>query len=406
MLELTEMAVTVRHPSSEDGGQLARLYREAFGLKVERWESFAEEVRYDYGRAVVVCDDGEVASHARYHDFRMFLRGVPVRVAGVADVGTLSEYRRRGYASLALKRIMEYCFEAGYGAAILYPFMPSFYQRFQWELVGLDMTVNIKPQGVAASMPEGFRFTPFREEDLPALMAFYERTVSRRFSPLVREEWMWRRRLKGKKVILIRGPGGRLGGEGKGLAGYIVASVDFKERRVVINEWMADGEEALMAVFWYARTWGNVLDRVVIRLPSLDLPLGLLLRDCELEAKLYNGLMGRIIKLEEFLGSLRLGGFTEHISFHLRDSLLPQNSGAWRVEADGEGKLHAERIGRDTKAEVELDARGLSGILFGAYTLRTLRNAGLAKIHGEEGILERWDPHPGAALCSTPSKLP
>jgi len=59
----------------------------------------------------------------------MFLRGAPIRVGGIADVATLSEYRRKGYAKLAIQKLLQNDFEEGRGGAILYPFLTEFYQK-------------------------------------------------------------------------------------------------------------------------------------------------------------------------------------------------------------------------------------------------------------------------------------
>mgnify|MGYP000265217287 CR=1 FL=1 len=57
--------ITLRRPRPEDGEQLLELYKEAFGIEEKSWEDYAKKTGYDYNRGIVVCEDGNIVSHAR-----------------------------------------------------------------------------------------------------------------------------------------------------------------------------------------------------------------------------------------------------------------------------------------------------------------------------------------------------
>ena len=58
------------------------------------------------------------------------VRGGVYRMAGVAGVATLPQARRRGYASALVTEILGLMRDQGHVVSALYPFRPSFYERF------------------------------------------------------------------------------------------------------------------------------------------------------------------------------------------------------------------------------------------------------------------------------------
>ena len=75
---------------------------------------------------------------------RQNIRGVVYPMAGVAGVATLPLARRRGYARALVTELLGQMREAGHAVSALYPFRPSFYQRFGD--VGLPRTRTVRFQ--------------------------------------------------------------------------------------------------------------------------------------------------------------------------------------------------------------------------------------------------------------------
>ena len=78
---------------------------------------------------------------------RQNIRGVVYPMAGVAGVATLPLARRRGYARALVTELLGQMREAGHAVSALYPFRPSFYQRFGY--VGLPRTRTVRFQPAA-----------------------------------------------------------------------------------------------------------------------------------------------------------------------------------------------------------------------------------------------------------------
>jgi predicted acetyltransferase len=101
--------------------------------------------RYYEGNVTLVAEeDGVALADASAIPMRQNIRGVVYPMAGVAGVATLPLARRRGYARALVTELLGQMREAGHTVSALYPFRPSFYQRFGY--VGLPRTRTVRFQ--------------------------------------------------------------------------------------------------------------------------------------------------------------------------------------------------------------------------------------------------------------------
>lgn len=77
------------------------------------------------------------------------VRGGVYRMAGVAGVATLPQARRRGYASALVTEILGLMRDQGHVVSALYPFRPSFYERFGFAGLPKTRAVTFPPSSVA-----------------------------------------------------------------------------------------------------------------------------------------------------------------------------------------------------------------------------------------------------------------
>ncbi len=99
--------------------------------------------RYYEGNVTLVAEeDGVAQADASAIPMRQNIRGVVYPMAGVAGVATLPLARRRGYARALVTELLGQMREAGHTVSALYPFRPSFYQRFGY--VGLPRTRTVR----------------------------------------------------------------------------------------------------------------------------------------------------------------------------------------------------------------------------------------------------------------------
>ena len=403
------MSLKIRHPTSSDGPRLLELFKEAFSESETNWEEFVKREKYNYENAVVVCVGDNLATHAYSYDYDMYLRGKPIPVAGIAGVATFSEYRKRGFAKIAIEYLLKKAYTDRKGGAILYPFYTEFYRKLGWETTPMHFYIRLNPNGINLTMPpENIEFSTFTEEHIPEVNKVYTKIAKQKYSFIVRNESHWKRLLKKalSKVIIK---------ENRKIVGYIFTrqgsvllwEFPYSKRRVSIIEWVAETPNAVKSIFWYIKLFENTTKEVMLRLPNMhEIPVHLFLSDLDYALNSNNSLMGRIVFPEVLFSKM---GWPENVSakltFQLKDDILQENTGLWTLEIDN-GKLVS--IEKDASAvktvPVELDVRQLSGIIFGSYTLRTLHQYNMITVHSTNvnEILKKWDrifpEWPGYAL--------
>jgi predicted N-acetyltransferase YhbS len=100
---------------------------------VEKYRSFTP---YNSGTVSLVAEeDGEALAGVAALPMRQNLRGVVFPMAGIASVASHPSARRRGLVRALLERLLRQMRDGGHPLSALYPFRPSFYQRFGY--VGL-----------------------------------------------------------------------------------------------------------------------------------------------------------------------------------------------------------------------------------------------------------------------------
>lgn len=93
---------------------------------------------YEDHVTLVAEEDGAAVADVSAVPMRQNVRGTVYPMAGVAGLATLPLARRKGYARALLTELLGLMRDAGHVVSALYPFRPSFYQRFGY--VGLPRT--------------------------------------------------------------------------------------------------------------------------------------------------------------------------------------------------------------------------------------------------------------------------
>ncbi len=109
-------------------------------------ETLRRYQRYYEGNITLLAEeDGVPLADATAIPMRQNVRGTVYPMAGVAGVATLPLARRRGYARALVTQLLGQMREAGHVVSALYPFRPSFYQRFGYVGLPKPRTVKFSP---------------------------------------------------------------------------------------------------------------------------------------------------------------------------------------------------------------------------------------------------------------------
>ncbi len=120
-------------------------------------------------------------------ELRVGERVVPC--AGIAGVGTLASYRRRGYAGQLLTTLVRALFDEGVPLAILQAFHHGFYRRFGWETVGTLGRVRVAPSQMTPFPSSGVRRAS--SSDYPAIRRLHAQYGTTKTGTLVRNDLRW-----------------------------------------------------------------------------------------------------------------------------------------------------------------------------------------------------------------------
>lgn len=105
---------------------------------------------YYTGNVTLVAEeDGVAVADASAIPMRQNVRGCVYPMAGIAGVATLPLARRRGYARALVTRLLGQMRDEGHVVSALYPFRPSFYERFGYVGLPRTRTVTFSPECLA-----------------------------------------------------------------------------------------------------------------------------------------------------------------------------------------------------------------------------------------------------------------
>ena len=205
-------AVAFRRGSAADYAAVLKLLALAFGQT--RPDRFAAnhllDPRFRHRDALLALSDGQPVSHLVVHRWRLRLLGGPaggVPFGGIGEVATRPEQRRRGYSSELLRRSIGLMAGLRLPLSALGTPIPEFYARLGWEQIARpDYRLSFAPASPPGAYPLSsaaeYAVRPFRDDDLDACVALYERFCARRPRTIVRTRDYWRGQLQ--KTGLVR----------------------------------------------------------------------------------------------------------------------------------------------------------------------------------------------------------
>ena len=112
-------------------------------------DSYLDRLRFDRETVSLVAEeDGEALACAAAIPMRQNVRGLVHPMAGIASVASHPAARRRGVVRALLVRLLRQMRDAGHPVSCLYPFKPSFYERFGYVGLLARRTAAFPPAGL------------------------------------------------------------------------------------------------------------------------------------------------------------------------------------------------------------------------------------------------------------------
>lgn len=138
---------------------------------------------------------GSAVSWLTINDLEMKVGGVYLKTGGLGGVGTLEEYRLRGYSRRVIEFSIDYMVRNEYDVSMLFG-IPDYY--FRWGYAStLPLCKITMPLRNAERARPGLNARPMAKEDANTVLDIYELTNESRTGPLKRYRGEWFRFKKG-----------------------------------------------------------------------------------------------------------------------------------------------------------------------------------------------------------------
>jgi len=235
----------VRNPTPgevEKGGDIALA---AFGGEREHWQKSFHNIAELFGERfiLVVEADGELISSLLCTPGPVYMGEAAVPHSAVGGVGTIPEYRQKGYAGLLMSECVRLLRREGIYISSLWPFSYEYYRKFGWE-IGAETRNYSAEAKVFLTVGDPDKARGATLEDFQQLQLAYDLWATNYNCLTQRSDTWWRRIIKMPDHLhLATEPGLGVvvqweGGHLVGYAGYEMKVNDEGVRSINVKEIM------------------------------------------------------------------------------------------------------------------------------------------------------------------------
>jgi predicted acetyltransferase len=362
----------LRPDETRAAGDLFRSTLHAQPVSDENWP-LAERM-YQPGRTLGAFDT-ELIGTARSFDAELTVpSGKQLPVAAVTGVGVRPDRTRRGVLTELMRTQLTDAAARGVPVAALYASEASIYGRFGYGVTTLSRSYEIdrhkavlRPEAPAGGEIELLRV----DAALERLPEVYASLSEPRPGMMTRPAYWWpaferqlRRSESPMTTVVHHGPHGP-----DGYAIYVVERKSWADPSIMDIVGLRAGSDEAFAGLWRYLLAVDLVDKVRVEGRPLDEPTALLFTD--LRACATTGgdddLWLRLVDVPAALAAREYEG--EPVVLDVVDSLLPANSGRYRVSADKVART-------DAPAELRLGVDTLAMLYFGAWRASALAATG------------------------------
>lgn len=387
----TEMGpLEVRPLRSDEVPQFVELSHYAFSGRspAERTVDFGRKVTPERNCLVATQND-RIVSQVMIYDFQIWIDGVLYPTGGLANVATIPEKTRRGYASVLLRSTLSWMRdELGQCLSMLYPSMYPLYASLGWALADDSRTVSGEP---GAFQPARYLPTdPAGEverhaavlEDIEILEPLYRAFARDRSGYLDRPRWYWEEsvlrigRDDPRWVALWRDGAGQPGG-------YILYSLTRSpETGLNAREVVALRPEAYQGLLTFLSAH-HLWNRVSIS-AGRDVPWRGMVANphrVSVDVRDPRNFMLRIVDLPAAFARRPARPGAQPVVLEVRDGAAPWNDGVWRLAPEGDS-WRAERS--KAAPTVAIDIANLSAMFDGFLSVSGALESGALRCDAED----------------------
>jgi predicted acetyltransferase len=377
------MAIEIRPARQEEMREFAYLGSITFGESTDdaRLDRSVALGARDPDQTLCAFDDGVMAARMATMPFTMHWNGRTIGCGGVTSVGTLPNYRRRGYLRTMMTQSFATMRAANQPIATLWASMAAIYQRFGYGISGLLYSAELDPRQLRfideIATPGRIRIVR-GEEILPALSPAYNRFAPSRTMALVRSAEHWQNRQL-RHWDESQPPNLHAVYEEAGEPlGYVTYAVERERRRgpdqrLRVDEFIASTPSAHRALVQYLLAYDLAFTIELNNLPVDDPLFHHVQEPRELKVTLRDGVLLRLVDVPV---ALEGRGYDEDgtLTFALNEEMCPWNTGAWTLTVEGgQGRVQQANCAPD----LQISQRALALLACGTLDATQLCAMGL-----------------------------
>lgn len=328
-------------------------------------------------------ENGKMVACLDSFPYRVMLNGSEFGMAGVGNVASLPEERRKGHVSALLRLALEQSRERGDAVSFLFPFSNVYYRRFGYETAMLRNEVSIPVSAFKSFSPGGTMELYVPGESTEEIKEIYRDFISDKNMMSVRDDRAWEKLLgedpyRSVRYVYVHR------GESAKADGYVILKP--REPELKIEEMAFRNHGALLGMFgFFYRFLGN-FDTVRYDAPAfLDFHL-LLPEPYDVKEKRSAVGMVRIVNAARALAAVNPPKSGEPVAIRVSDDFLEWNNGTFSVcLRNGKTCVRAT----DWAPDLACDVRTLAQLISGYVPLETCASLGRVQMNDRAEELSR-----------------
>ncbi|MDR7303469.1 GNAT family N-acetyltransferase [Haloactinomyces albus] len=354
----------------------------------QQWER--STARYEPGRVFGAFRSGELVGTTMALGSSLAVPGGAVLPASaVTGVGVRADHTRRGVLRALMRTQLDDVRDRGEPVAMLHASEAVIYGRFGYGEATRTRTVSLDTHRATlhADAPSGGSIRLLDKAEAGKILPeLYRRIVSSRPGTISRSDGWWESRLgvfSGEQMVVAIHTGED--GVDDGFALYEAKMNDYRFDDGTCELQVGDirGADAVAtASLWRFLLGVDLVDRVVVIDRPVDEPLERLLTDrraCRVSS-VQDDLWVRLVDVPAALAA-RGYGTAEPVVVEVRDGFLPENSGSYRIGADGVQRCAAQ-------PQLSMDVDVLASLYLGDVGVSALAAGGRVAVHDPAAVAE------------------
>ncbi len=342
---------------------------------------------YKTGRAAF-DENGKMCSCLQLMPFEVTFDGSSVLMGGIGGVASLPEEREKSSIRGIFEYSMKEMYDIGYIFSYLYPFSPSFYRKFGYEL-NMNTVIYSIPISDFRQFNQTGKLEMYTEGmDASGIKSVYEGYIRDKNLAVIRTDKLWKRFLEKdpyKDNVFLYIWHDR-NGEARSYIKFSIDAVPGSKSNMAVNELVWLDCESFTGIFAFIGRLTAQMERMIWKAPSHVNLLPLFPEPFDIKQELRTNGMNRIVNVEKALGLMSMPEGAGEVVIGVEDNFFPVNSGSYRLEWDN-GRHSVERTRKDP--DMTCDVQTLSQLATGYLTAEELKLAGRLDIKGNEKQLSR-----------------